>query len=333
MPPVMKNEAGEFRNVGYELEFSDLPTLETARLIMAEYGGKIEEKNRYYLKIVGSSPGDFTVKIDSSFLYDKKYKRLLNLLGIDAEQGEEKNGESMERTEEILESVFSTVVPYEIVAPPVRIDQMEIIDRLRKILLENKAAGTGSSAFYAFAVHINPELPVLNTETLIDYLRAFLILYPWLRKRMNPDYARRLTTFINPFPADYIRKILRPDYNPDLSAFLRDYHEFNPDRNRPLDLYPALAMLDERTLDLPGIGNVSPRPTLHFRMPDSQIDRKDWTLATEWNHWYYVEVMASDKSILKEMCRKYLEMEKRPFSGLSQKWVEEIDKWAEDYTS
>ncbi|HYW96181.1 MAG TPA: amidoligase family protein, partial [Bacteroidales bacterium] len=294
LPPVLRNEKGDYRKIGFEIEFSGVSSSKVAELIRSEFGGTIEKKNRYYINITGSSPGDFTVKIDTSFLYEKKYRKLMDLFGLDLDKFSD-DDDIVEKAEEVLENVFATVVPYEIAAPPVEITNMATIDRVRQLLNDNRAEGTKVSAYYAFALHINPELPSLTFDCLFDYLKAFLLLYPWLKKVMAPDYTRRLTTFINPFPDTYSRLALDPEYKPAFDTFIKDYHYHNPDRNRPLDLYPALAMLDESVSKLKGIGNVSKRPTLHFRMPDSRIDQAGWTLATEWNNWNYVERLAASK--------------------------------------
>ena len=328
MPPIMTNENGEIRKIGFELEFGGLSPLHVAELISEKFGGKIEKVNRYYAEIKGSIPGDFTVKIDTSFLYEKKYSKLIDLLGVDMENPED-DKEIIAKTEKILENIFSTVVPCEVVTPPVNLDEMETIDKVRRLLKDNQAKGTKASVLYAFALHINPELPALNIFTILNYLRAFLVLYPWLKKNMMPDYSRRLTTFINPFPDDFTRNILTESYRPDLDVFIKDYHLYNPDRNRPLDLYPVLAMLDENVSRLKGIGNVSKRPTFHFRMPDCRIDQENWTIATEWNYWYFVEYLAAKKDDLDDLSRLYLKEENRILPGFESQWAENIEKWAE----
>ena len=117
--------------------------------------------------------------------------------------------------EKLLESVATLILPYEISAPPVVFADFPKIDELRKELHLYQAKGTKSAMLYAFATHINPELPVVNVPTILNYLRAFFLLYPWVYEKSEIDLARRVTTFINPFPEDYIDLVLNEDYNPD----------------------------------------------------------------------------------------------------------------------
>ena len=86
MPPVLYNSEGKLRKVGYEFEFSGLSTMEVARLITEEYGGKVDASNRYYVRVRETTMGDFTVKIDTSFLYEEKYRDLMNRMGFDEEK-------------------------------------------------------------------------------------------------------------------------------------------------------------------------------------------------------------------------------------------------------
>ncbi len=332
MPPVLTTANGALRKVGYEIEFGGLTSGEACDLLREEFGGSIGRRNRYYMKITGSRPGDFVVKIDSRFLYEKQYSKIAGLFGIEEGRLSDQEG-LLGKTEQILEGVFSSVVPYEIVTPPVEITRMHQVDRIRQLLKEKRALGTSAFPLYSFAIHINPELPSMDLETLLNYLRAFLILYPWLDKTMDPDNFRRLTAFIKPFPRAYIRKVLDEDYRPGLQQFISDYNLHNPDRNRPLDLYPVLAMLDAEVEKISGIGNVKKRPTFHFRMPDSRIDEDGWTLATVWNAWFFVEMLASRQDELTGLRRRYLEKERQTFAGFSRQWAEIMTEWCEGIPS
>ena len=62
--------------------------------------------------------------------------------------------------------------------------------------------------------------------------------------KVAPDPTRDLLGFADPFPADYVRRIVAPDYWPDISLFIDDYLAANPTRNRDLDLLPLLLHLD-----------------------------------------------------------------------------------------
>ena len=70
-------------------------------------------------------------------------------------------------------------------------------------------------------------------------------LFDWLRSRCHPDLSRRISPYIEPYPLDYARLILQPDYAPDSGRLIDDYLRHNPTRNRALDMLPVFAHLDE----------------------------------------------------------------------------------------
>ena len=332
IPPVINNEYGKSRKIGFEIEFGNLDSYRVSGIISDLYGGELKETNRYFMKLENTSKGDFVIKIDTSFLYEKKYKRIFKKLGINRDKLL-KHHDLVNRLEEVLEGVFSSVIPYEVAAPPVGIESLDSFDPLIDALRENRATGTSESAVNAFATHINAELPVLSLTSILDYLKAFLLLYPWLFDEMNIELSRRISSFINPFPDKYIHLVLNNDYHPDKDKFISDYHEYNADRNRPLDLYPVLASLDPKVVQLEKIGNVKPRPTLHFRLPNSRIDDPDWSLATEWNYWWYVENLASNKKELHQLIEEYRDLRSSSWFGLERKWKNRISDWTKGISS
>jgi hypothetical protein len=212
--------------------------------------------------------------------------------------------------------------------PSLPFTQLQKAEALRLALYENQAKGTKASILYAFAMHINPELPVKDITTVLNHTRAFLLLYPWLLKVCNVDFSRRLTAFINPFPPEYFQLVLDPAYDPDLDQFVSDYNQYNSDRNRPLDLYPVLAWLDQSKIDqLENLGKVKPRPTFHYRLPNSLIDDPEWTIATEWNSWVEVEWLANDPDRLRELSEAYLQADKQSQREFDQLWVNRMEEW------
>jgi hypothetical protein len=199
-------------------------------------------------------------------------------------------------------------VPFEIVTPPMPVTDLAPLDELRRLLRQNEAAGTRVRPWYAFGMHINPEIPSDDPGQLRDYLRAFLLLYPWLKRRVNVDLARSFSPFINSFPEEYARLGLQPDYPADEGRLIDDYLAFNPTRNRPLDMLPVLCHLNEgRVMDrVEDKHLVKPRPAFHYRLPNCLVDEPDWTLAREWNTWVAVEQLANDRDRLEAMSREYL---------------------------
>jgi hypothetical protein len=327
LAPLIKNENGNIRSVGFELEFAELPIEKAVASIQKLFGGDLHKTHQFYQKVKDSEIGDFTIKFDTRLLTQKSYRKVFEKLGIDIQSIEIDDKKMADILENVLESISADFVPYEIVTPPVPMDKLHILEKLRAELFKSKAKGTRASMFYAFATHINPELPEISLNYIIKYERAFFLLLPWLHKKMEIDFSRKVPPFINPFPEAYIDKVLHPEYNPTLELFVKDYHQHNPSRNRPLDLYPVLGHLNASIIEnLEGIGNVKTRPTLHYRLPNSLIDEPEWSLAHEWNLWVKIEKMACTEN-LNRWCKKYTKMKKKTWFGFKKKWISEIENW------
>jgi hypothetical protein len=318
LPTQLTNSKGKIRTVGFELEFGGVDLNTTAQCIMDLYGGKRVIYNNFLQEVVDTELGNFSLKMDAVMLTEKSYEKVLTKLGIDV---------SNKSIEEIMESVASLVVPYEVGAPPIPITQVHRIDELRKALYNKEADGTYASFLNAYATHINTELPALDAPTILRYIRAFLLLYPAIHDRAELAIRRRLSSYIDPFPEGYVSLVLSPDYVPDIDTLLIDYHIYNPDRNRPLDVYPVFAYIDKKKTDaLPDIGNVKPRPTLHYRLPNCEIDSPEWSLAIDWNEWVAIEELAAlPEETLLEMCAEYLRMEHETTFGFRSKWIKRTE--------
>ncbi|MFN6944708.1 MAG: amidoligase family protein [Cytophagaceae bacterium] len=316
--PVLYNDKGEVRKVGFELEFGELDLKEAASCIMNLYGGEYERYSNFLQQVKNTSIGDFILKMDTKVLTEKSYEKIFERAGISMENfGLQLEG--------IAERIASSLVPYEISIPPIPINEIEKADLLRKALFSKKAKGTGASIMNAYATHLNPELPSLDVDTILKYSRAFFLLYPYLFKIGEIDLARRVSTYINPFPKEYILKVLPPGYKPDLKTFSLDYHSYNSDRNRPLDLYPVLAYMDQELINsFHDIGNVKARPTFHYRLPNSNIDDENWSLATEWNRWVEIEKLACNDNLLEQLCLEYLALNQDVLIGFNVKWLNRI---------
>ena len=327
-PPIIHNDQGELRKVGFELEFANVDIEESAQIIQDLYGGKLQIEHRFSQKIVDTELGDFSIKIDLALLNEKDYKKPLDKLNInlkDYQVGEK----SLEfEVESIMEGIVSKVIPYEITTPPLPITEIHKFEPLRQALYEHHAEGTKAALTNAFATHINPEVPSKEAGSILNYIRAFLLLYPWMLRKCEIDLARRTTSFINPFPAKYIDLVLDPAYNPDLDRLIEDYHLHNPDRNRPLDMYPLFAALRKEKVDTyHDIGNVKSRETFHYRLPNSLINSPEWSLAMEWNNWVIIEELANDPEKIKQLSKEYFALKDDTIIGFETKWTKHTDKW------
>jgi hypothetical protein len=220
-------------------------------------------------------------------------------------------------------------VPTEVVTPPIPFDEVDIVEDLKNALYDNQAKGTGDSILYAFGLHINPEVPSLQAEVLLSYLRAFLLLYEWILEEADIDFTRRLTPYITPFPEEYITHVLTADYNPNANKLIQDYLHYNPTRNRPLDFTPLLATIDEKLVadNIKEKELVKKRPAFHYRLPNCLVDQPEWSIADEWNIWCMVEYLADDKQKITAMSRDYLETKDSFLNIFANEWPEKTRKW------
>jgi hypothetical protein len=332
-PPILTNERGEIRKAGFEMEFANLDLDTTAGIIIRLFGGTHEARDKYAQKVIDTEIGDFSLSLDVRLLSEKKYQNIFTKLGIDLEEISIGKTSLDSIIENVLGTAVATVIPNEISMPSLPFTDFQKAEDLKNALAENQAKGTKASILYAFAMHINPELPTKDVETILRYTRAFLLMYPWLFKVCEVDFSRRLTSFINPFPQEYIQLVLNPGYAPDLNQFIDDYNQHNPDRNRPLDLYPVLAYLNSEKVDqLEDLGKVKPRPTFHYRLPNSLIDDPDWSIATEWNRWVEVEKLASSPEMIQEMSTVYLQQVQEDTSTqrvFDESWAARMEEWVQ----
>ena len=325
-PPVTKNQEGHERSVGFEFEFTGVEMADAANMIVDLYGGKVEQISGYEFKVNDTDFGTFSLELDASLFLNKKYEGVLKSVGLDVEKLQNKA-----KLEDTLREMASAVVPFEIITPPVPLSKLDALNKLVDRLREWKAKGTGSSFFYAFGLHLNPEVPELTAESLIRHLRAYVMLDAWIRQDADIDISRKLTPYINEYEMKYIRHILQTEYKPDLETLIRDYFEFDNSRNRPLDMLPVFRFLrEELTEELLDEKLTSARPTFHYRLPNCSIQDEDWSLAEEWNRWWLVERLADDEQALNQYARRFLQMDDKTLFSVKKKWIKLMDRWVED---
>lgn len=243
--------------------------------------------------------GDFRIEVDSGALRDRRYVEVLEGMGLSLDRSQ------LEKPlDTLLGWLAELVVPFEVTTPPIPLGELSRVDELRAALAERKARGTGSRLRYAFGLHLNPEAPSLEVESILRHLRAFLLLYERLVDDSEVDLTRRITPFIDEFPAAYRRLVLDPGYAPSIEELAADYVAHNPTRNRALDLLPLLAhrLGADRLEGLPEEERRVPRPTYHYRLPDCRLDEPSWTVAEEWNRWLEVERLAARPDELARRC-------------------------------
>lgn len=325
-PPKIKNQDGEERSAGFEFEFTGVEMNDAAQMIVELYGGEVEQISGYEFAVHNTDFGKFSLELDASLFLNKKYEKVLKSVGLDVNKLKNK-----EKLEETLREMASTIVPFEIITPPVPISKMKQLNRLVDRLKEWKAKGTGSSFFYAFGLHLNPEVPERTADSLTRHLKAYVMLDAWIRKDADIDLSRKITPYINEYEMEYIRYILRENYQPDLETLIRDYFKFKNSRNRPLDMLPVFMFLNkELTQKLKEGELTSARPTFHYRLPNCSLEDENWWLAEEWNRWVLVEELADDRQALNQYARAFLNMDDKTLFSIKKKWIKLMDRWVQN---
>jgi hypothetical protein len=295
-PPCVDDEHGEPRRVGVEIEVLNLTIERASGLLIELYGGHALRENEYQMTVLDTALGVFGVEVDSSPLKEiaKKRKRyhVLNLWDRFRER--------------LFGAVAEHVTPTEIVTSPLLPLELPEMDRLCNALGSAGGVGTDASIMYGIGVHLNPTVPSTEPLVLRDYIRAFVLMYPWLTSVLRPNISRRIQRFIAPYPGSYERLVLRPGYEPTLPQLIDDYLKHNATRNRGLDLLPLFAHLDKpRVLRVVDDDRVSARPTFHFRMPDSRVDDPSFRITELWRAWLEVERLACNPERIAELSRAY----------------------------
>jgi hypothetical protein len=319
MPPKTRRADGGLRRVGVEIELSGLDIDQTAALVAEVVSGSVTSPSRYERSVMGGPAGDWQVELDFTLLKD---------LGRRERDGGELADAAGDFAEDLLRMIAERVVPVEVVSPPLPLDRLDVVNELIGRLRDAGARGTGEELAYAFGLQLNPELPETDVDTVRQYLQAFLCVEDWLRERAQVDLTRRMTFFAEPFPKAYARQVVAADYSPNLDRLIDDYLHANPTRNRALDLLPLFLYLDsERVRAVVEDARVKPRPTLHYRLPNSEIDDPGWDLGAAWGDWLVVERLAADPVRLDDLCRAYASFLAQPLERLVGDWPAEADAW------
>jgi len=294
-PPWTRNHEEKTRNVGIELEMANITPEAVAEAVTASVGGQVERDSAFLTRVVDTEFGDFGIELDADLLTSRKYQEHLSGLGIDLGEGA-----TRDQIESFISRVAGLVVPLELVGPPIPWTELGKLDAIRRRLHEAGAKGTHGSPLYAFGLQLNIEAASLEADHLLAVLRAFLLKYDWLLDRLQVDLARRISPYVQSYPEDYVAHVLAADYRPSLERLINDFLEFTPTRNRPLDLLPLFAHIDEdRVMAAPVERElIKPRPAFHYRLPNCLVDEPDWTLAIPWNDWVEVERLAADPEAL-----------------------------------
>jgi hypothetical protein len=323
---IYKNKDGKDRHVGVEIEYSNLNLKKSAVLVQKVFSGKITQKTRYELSLEDTKYGDFKFELDAQLLQKMQTDGLFEKLG-------KLIGDISDDIDKLIDKTSKRFVPFEIATAPIPIKDFSKLDEMIELLRLNGALGTTHSLQYAFGVHFNIEPPSQKIEDVLKLFKSFLILQKWIEVQSEIDVARKISPFINDFPKDYIKKVINLKYNPTKKEFLEDYIHFNPTRNRVLDMLPQLAFWDEKRVrkHLPK-EKINPRPTYHYRLPNSKINQFRWNLTQEFQLWVIVELLASNKKLFEKLSKQFLEELNKPIFNKNE-WIDKCHKNITDLLS
>lgn len=318
LPDKTNTDKGKLRHVGFELEFSGLSLKESVSVLNKVISGKIESKNSFSFNIKNNKWGEFGVELDAAILKEEKYKNILSDLGISLD-GLDLN----RKLDDVLEGIAATLVPCEIVTPPLPMTELNIMEDITHALKEAKAEGTKASMLYAFGLHINTELVSFDPLYLLNHMRAFTLLYDWICKESRVDLSRRILPYIKPYPDEYTLLIMEPDYEPDEETLIDDYLNYVGSRNYALDMLPAFAEIQRKKVMAKAMEPelIKARPAFHYRLANCLIDEVDWSIADEWYYWIAIEKLAADEKLLKRISVDYNEHFNESFFSFKDDWV------------
>jgi hypothetical protein len=318
LPEQRTGPRGKPRRIGIEMEITGLELNDIAEIVATSFGLSIAMDGRYRRILRGDTAGDWVIEVD----FD-----LLQRLGQEERGKEALLDELRDSAETVLKTLAALIVPREIVSPPIPMHRLDEVEELIVRLRDAGAKGTSDNMSYAFGLHLNPEVPSEEPEVILSYLQSFLCLYEWLLVRSEVNLTRRITPYIDPFPIEYVRRVLRAGYRPDRDALIDDYLEHNPTRNRALDLLPLLLHLDEqRVREVTRDPLIKARPTFHYRLPNCDIDVPGWGLHLAWHDWLKVESLAADRERLAGCCAAYLAFLDNPLKRWLGDWAKEVSR-------
>jgi len=317
-PPVTTTASGEQRRIGVEIELNGLSLDRLAEVCAKNLSLKIKQSSRYERLLTGDDAGDWRVEVDF---------QLLKKMGEKDRSKGDISDDIKVLAEDALSRMSDQVVPLELVSPPLPMQRLDEIQSLTADLRQAGAQGTSARAINAFGLQFNPEVPSTDTDVLVRYLKAFLCLADWLVQRSKINLTRKLTSYVDPFPSDYVRQLMDSRYQPDQRQFISDYIDANPTRNRALDCLPLLLHLDhdyvrERCPD----PLIKSRPTFHYRLPNCEIHLSGWGIHHAWHDWLEVERLAEDSARLEACCKAYKKYLTNPFQRWFGQWHKQIEK-------
>lgn len=331
-PQRLHTADGSKRRVGYELEFAGVELELAAELAARSLDAGLEKISEAVYLAHSDRFGKFRIELDWSFAKDIAEQRIEE--GVTGPAGGDKATEVDDPTMKWVTRLAGTVVPIEIVCPPIAIDELEALNEMANDLRAAGALGTEHSLLYAFGLHLNPELPALDAATISAFVQGFIIAEQWLTARHRVDFSRRVTPYIDVYPDRYAALVMSYPEAPTIGRLIDDYLTYNPTRNRALDLLPLFKHIDaprvKAVVDDP---RVNARPTFHYRLPNCEIERSDWTLSESWNLWCVVEHIAANDTLRHELITQWRNVQDNLLNLKDNPWHQRLDEIHRDLLS
>ena len=115
--------------------------------------------------------------------------------------------------------------------------------------------------------------------------------------------------------------------NASVNELMDAYLQYNPTRNRALDMTPLFRHLDEDFLTARlDDDRINARPTFHYRLPNSTPEIPGWYLSQSWRAWCVVEKLAEDPDRLQRFASQWQTYQARSINLEDPPWFEELDR-------
>jgi hypothetical protein len=279
--------------VGIEIEFLGLSARAAANALVGDLGGWSEAEDPHAFKVRGTSLGDMLIETDLRYVHPKRHPNL----GVRLDR----------RVAAWLGTIVSPFVPRELITAPIPIARLPDVDAIVASLRAAGARGRGAVLWDALGLHFNIDPPRLDATTVTAFLKAFLLVSDDLRREIARGRVRLTLALPPDYPKAYKRRVIDPDYWPDLTNLTADYLAANPTRKRALDLLPLLAYLDEERVRsaLPH-EKIGSRPVFHYRLPQAHVSDATWSIMPDWERWLRVERLATNPEQLSRMGKAIL---------------------------
>jgi hypothetical protein len=278
-PVILIAANGSLRRVGVEIEFLGPHAWTAAHALANDLGGTCEAEDPHAFRVSGTPLGDLLIETDLRHVHPDRHPELGLRLG--------------RRAAAWLGTAASPFVPRELITAPIPIARLSEMDAIVASLRAAGARGRGAVLCDSLGLNFNIDPPRLDAATVTAFLKAFLLVGDRLRQEIARTSLRRAFVLPPDYPQAYKRRVLDPDYWPDLTQLTTDYLAANPTRKRALDLLPLLTHFDEERVRsaLPH-EKIGSRPVFHYRLPQAQLSDPTWSIMPDWERWLSVERLA-----------------------------------------